>query len=71
MQWMLVLIFLWRKMNTTNDGLTVKENEDGSFTLEWDEKDSFWSVLNHMTAEEIRAILMEQISKDLAKLDND
>jgi len=56
---------------TTDDGLTIIENEDGSLQLEWDPKDSRWSVLNDLTAEEIRAILMEQISIDLAKLEND
>jgi len=44
-----------------NDGLTVTENQDGSFTLEWNPCDSRWSVLNGMTSEEISAIIMEQV----------
>jgi hypothetical protein len=56
---------------TTDDGLTIIENEDGSLELEWDSNDSRWSVLNDLTAEEIRAMLMEQISIDLAKLEHD
>lgn len=48
-----------------NDGLKVIENEDGSFTLEWDPSDSRWSVLNEMTSEEISAIIMEQANQYL------
>lgn len=41
----------------TDDGLKVIENDDGTFTLEWDPCDSRWSVLNDMTSEEVRAML--------------
>jgi hypothetical protein len=53
--------------NTTTDdsGLIVRQNEDGTFQLEWDAKDSRWSVLNSLTPEEIRAMLMEEIKRDL------
>jgi len=53
--------------NTTTDdsGLIVRQNEDGTFELEWDAKDSRWSVLNSLTPEEIRAMLMEEIKRDL------
>jgi len=58
-------------MTTDDSGLNVIENENGTFTLEWDAKDSRWSVLNDLTAEEIRAMLMEEISKNLTELQND
>jgi len=53
--------------NTTTDdsGLIVRQNEDGTFELEWDSKDSRWSVLNSLTPEEIRAMLMEEIKRNL------
>ena len=53
--------------NTTTDdsGLIVRQNEDGTFELEWDAKDSRWSVLNDLTPEQIRAMLMEEIKKNL------
>ena len=53
--------------NTTTDdsGLIVRQNEDGTFELEWDAKDSRWSVLNSLTPEQIRAMLMEEIKRDL------
>lgn len=54
----------------TSEGLTVTENEDGSFTLEWDPCDSRWTVLNGMTSEEIGAMIMEQVKQYLQENDN-
>jgi hypothetical protein len=53
--------------NTTTDdsGLIVRQNEDGTFELEWDPMDKKWSVLNDLTPEEIRAMLMEEIARNL------
>ena len=53
----------------TNDGLKVIENDDGTFTLEWDPCDSRWSVLNSMTSEEISAMIMEQVKLYLKEQD--
>ena len=67
-------------MNVTNqnqdqdqndDGLTIKENEDGSLTLELDEKDPRWSMLNGLTQEEITAMLTEGLEKLKSELEND
>tara|TARA_Y100000389_G_C17463852_1_gene523865 strand:+ start:2164 stop:2370 length:207 start_codon:yes stop_codon:yes gene_type:complete len=41
------------------DTLQVKENEDGTFTMEWDPKDPLWSWLNAMTEEEISKIISD------------
>lgn len=60
-----------RKMTEQDDGLKVTENEDGSFTLEWDEKDPRWSMLNGLTEEEVIAILMEGLEKLETELKND
>ena len=49
------------------DTLNVKENEDGSFTMEWDPEDPLWSWLNTMTEEEITKIITdyaEQVIND-------
>jgi hypothetical protein len=54
-----------------HDGLIVKENEDGTFILEWDEKDPRWSMLNGLTQEEITAILTEGLEKLETELKND
>jgi hypothetical protein len=60
-----------RKMTEQNDGLKVLENEDGTFTLEWDEKDPRWSMLNGLTEEEVTAILIEGLEKLETELKND
>ena len=58
-------------MTEQDDGLIVKENEDGTFTLEWDEKDPRWSMLNGLTQEEVTAILIEGFEKLEKELKND
>ncbi len=53
-------------MNKT-DTLKVEQNEDGSFSLEWDPEDPLWSWLNTMTEEEITKIITdyaEQVIND-------
>jgi hypothetical protein len=46
-----------------NDSLKVTQNEDGSFTLDWDKKDSEWSWMNNLTSKELQD-LVEQIIRD-------
>ena len=47
------------------DTLTVKENEDGSFTMEWDPEDPLWSWLNTMSEEDISKIITDYAQKVL------
>jgi hypothetical protein len=60
-----------QNQDQNDDGLTIKENEDGSLTLEWDEKDPRWSMLNGLTQEEITAMLTEGLEKLKSELEND
>jgi len=46
-----------------DDTLKVSQNEDGSFTMEWDKQDSRWSWLNGLTQKEIQ-VITEQAIKD-------
>ena len=46
------------------DSLKVHQNDDNSFTLEWDQKDPKWSFLNNLTSKEITAIITEAIKND-------
>lgn len=48
-----------------DDSLKVIENEDGTFSIEWDPCDSRWSVLNNLSSEEISAMIMEYIESYL------
>jgi hypothetical protein len=60
-----------QNQDQNDDGLTIKENEDGSLTLEWDEKDPRWAMLNGLTQEEITAMLTEGLEKLKSELEND
>ena len=54
-------------MNSENaavsDSLKVSQNEDGSFTLEWDKEDPRWNFLNGLTSQEIQTMI-ETVVKD-------
>ena len=47
-----------------NDSLKVSQNEDGSFSLEWDKKDPNWKFLNDLTSKEIQVIMEQAIKYD-------
>ena len=44
-----------------DDGLKVHQNDDGSFSLEWDKDDPRWCFLNGLTSKEITAIIEKAI----------
>ena len=46
------------------DSLKVNQNEDGTFTLEWDKEDPQWNFLNGMTSKEIESILEQALRED-------
>ena len=48
---------------TADDSLKVTQNEDGSFTMDWDPQDSRWSWLNGLTSKEV-SVIMGQAIKD-------
>jgi|TARA_A100001011_G_C14304947_1_gene842608 hypothetical protein len=43
------------------DSLKIHENEDGSFSMEWDREDQNWNWLNDLTTAEIETILEQAI----------
>ena len=45
------------------DSLKITENEDGSFTMDWNPQDPKWSWLNQLTSKEIQ-VIVEQAIKD-------
>ena len=47
-----------------NDSLKIKQNNDGSFTAEWDIQDTNWKLMNNLTTEEIQCIIKEAIRLD-------
>jgi hypothetical protein len=45
------------------DTLKITQNEDGSFTMDWDKEDPNWKWLNGLTSAEIQ-VIMEQAIQD-------
>jgi hypothetical protein len=43
--------------------IQVTENEDGSFTISWDETSPTESILNTWTAEDFIKVIMEHLQK--------
>ncbi len=50
-------------MESAEDSLKITQNEDGSFSMDWDPQDPRWSWLNGLTSKEIQ-VIMEQAIKD-------
>ena len=50
-----------------NDSLTVNQNDDGSFTCEWDKNDPTWKFLNNMTSKEIEIFIEQAINADKSR----
>lgn len=49
----------------TEDTLKIHQNEDGSFSIEWDEKDPKWSFMNGLTSKEIQDIVVKAVKEQL------
>jgi hypothetical protein len=47
------------------DSLKIHQNEDGSFSLEWDKQDPKWNWMNDLTSKEIETIINEAIRNQL------
>jgi len=47
-----------------SDSLKVTQNEDGSFTLDWDKEDPEWSWMNDLTSKELQDIVEQVIRED-------
>ena len=53
---------------TADDSLKITQNEDGSFTMDWDPQDSKWSWLNGLTTKEVSVIMGQAIQDYLDDL---
>jgi hypothetical protein len=53
---------------TADDSLKISQNEDGSFTIEWDKQDSKWSWMNGLTQKEIQVIVRQAVQDYLDDL---
>jgi hypothetical protein len=44
-----------------NDTLSIVQNKDGSYTIDWDPQDPMWSWLNNLTSKELQIIIQQAI----------
>ena len=47
-----------------SNNLKFNQNDDGSYTMEWDRNDPEWKWLNNLTSKEIEGIVEEAIKLD-------
>ena len=57
-------------MSATNpnqeiDSLTIKQNSDGSYEINWDKEDPKWSWMNYLTSAEIQIIIEQAVKEHL------
>lgn len=57
--------------NQENDSLVVVENDDGSFTIMWDDQDPKYQYLNDLTEEEVAAMIIGYCKDYLSAHQND
>ena len=50
------------------DTLSIKQNADGTFQMEWDKKDPTWAFLNNLTSAQIQIIMEQAIQEKLKSL---
>jgi hypothetical protein len=50
------------------DSLTIKQNTDGSYEINWDKEDPMWKFLNHLTSAEIQVMIQQAIKEHLNDL---
>ena len=55
-------------MEKSSDTLKITQNEDGSFTMDWDPEDPNWKWLNGLTSKEIQVIVQQAIQSKLNDL---
>lgn len=59
-------------MSATNpnqeiDTLTIKQNSDGSYEINWDKEDPNWKWLNGLTSAEIQVIVQQAVEEELKR----
>ena len=46
------------------DTLKIQQNDDGSYTVDWDKNDPEWKWLNKLTSKEIQTIVEDAVKYD-------
>jgi hypothetical protein len=51
--------------NPETDSLRIKQNDDGSYEINWDKEDPNWSWMNNLTSNEIQIIVQQAVQDKL------
>lgn len=51
------------------DTLTIKQNSDGSYEINWDKEDPMWSWMNGLTSKEIQIMLEQAVKEEMNRRD--
>ena len=43
------------------DSLKINQNNDGSYTAEWDKQDPEWSWMNNLTSKEVQEVIEKAV----------
>lgn len=54
-----------------SDSLQVIEEDDGSMTISWDEKDPQYSFLNNLSEEQLKELFVQAFSKALEESESE
>ena len=55
---------LGNRFKMKNDSLKINQNEDGSFTCQWDKNDPNWKWMNDLTTKELEVIIEQAVKLD-------
>ena len=55
---------LGNRLKMKNDSPTINQNEDGSFTCQWDKNDPNWKWMNDLTTKELEVIIEQAVKLD-------
>lgn len=56
---------------TNEDSLQVHEQEDGTFSISWDENDPKYAFLNDMTPEQLNEYFTHALEQYIKELENE
>jgi hypothetical protein len=54
--------------NPETDSLRIKQNDDGSYEINWDKEDPNWSWMNNLTSKEIQIIVQQAVQDKLNQI---
>jgi hypothetical protein len=51
------------------DSMSIKQNSDGSYEINWDKEDPMWSWMNNLTSKEIQIIIKQAVKEEIGRHD--